>query len=177
MMRITTTDVAGVMEVRGAPAVDSRGSFVRSWCRETFSGAGISFDPNQISLSTNIHSYTLRGMHYQVDPHGECKLVRCVRGAVWDVALDLRPDSPSYLKWTGLRLDPEGSTSLFIPTGCAHGFLSLTDDAVVEYMIDVPYVPEAARGVRWNDPRFGIEWPAQPKVISDHDRDLPDYVR
>lgn len=176
MMRITATNVAGVMEVHGTPAVDSRGSFVRSWCRDAFAQAGIEFGPNQISLSTNLRSHTLRGMHYQADPHGECKLVRCVRGAVWDVALDLRRGSPSHLRWTGLRLDPEGCASLFIPAGCAHGFISLTDDAVVEYMIDVAYVPEAARGVRWNDPAFGIQWPAEPSVISDRDRDLPDYV-
>lgn len=175
-MQFTETRVAGVMEVRGTPVGDNRGSFVRTWCQETFTRAGISFTPTQISLSTNTLRHTLRGMHYQAAPHEEQKLVRCVRGAVWDVAVDLRPGSASYLEWTALQLDHESCTALFIPGGCAHGFISLTDDAVVEYLIDAPYVPEAARGARWDDPRFGIAWPAAPAVISDRDRGWPDHV-
>lgn len=175
-MQFAETQVAGVIEVRGSPVADNRGGFVRTWCRDCFARAGIAFAPSQASLSTNLRRYTLRGMHFQASPHMEYKLVRCVNGAVWDVALDLRRDSPSYLQWTALRLEPGTATALFIPAGCAHGFLSLTDNAVVEYLIDAPYVPEAARGVRWNDPCFGIAWPAVPEVISDRDRNWPDHA-
>lgn len=115
-------------------------------------------------------------MHWQDGPHAEQKMVRCVAGAVWDVALDLRPDSPTYLRWHGEELSSEKGNALFLPRGVAHGFLTLTPGAVVEYLIDTPHAPEAARGARWNDPAFAITWPHPPAVISDRDRDWPDHA-
>jgi dTDP-4-dehydrorhamnose 3,5-epimerase len=175
-MRIDGTSLVGVMQVVGEPAVDARGSFARTWCRDSFAAAGIAFQPIQASLSDNRRRHTLRGMHWQAAPAAEQKLVRCLRGAILDVAVDLRPDSPSHLRWTALRLAPEAHNALFIPAGCAHGFLTLTEDALVEYLIDAAYEPAAARGARWDDPAFGIDWPAPPAVISDRDRAWPDHA-
>ena len=175
-MRIDGTSLAGVMQVVGEPAVDERGSFARTWCRDSFAAAGIAFQPSQASLSDNRWRHTLRGLHWQASPAAEQKLVRCLRGAVFDVAVDLRPDSPSYRRWTALQLMPAAHNALFIPTGCAHGFLTLSDDALVEYLIDAAYEPAAARGARWDDPAFGIDWPAPPAVISGRDRAWPDHA-
>ncbi|MCB4822839.1 dTDP-4-dehydrorhamnose 3,5-epimerase family protein [Roseicella aerolata] len=174
-MILRPTGIAGVAEVLGEPVTDTRGRFVRSWCAEEFGAAGLDFRPYQISISENRARHTLRGLHFQVAPAEERKLIRCLRGAVFDVAVDLRPDSPTYRRWVGVELTAERHNALFIPHGCAHGFLSLTGDAWLEYMIDAPYVPDAARGLRWNDPAFGITWPAAPAVISDRDRDWPDH--
>lgn len=169
------TSIAGVVEVLAERARDSRGAFLRSWCRESFAAAGIDFMPVQISLSENPRRNTLRGMHYQAAPAEEQKLVRCARGAVHDVALDLRPGSASFGRSVAVVLDAAQGNALLIPRGCAHGFLTLTEDAVVEYMIDAPYVPDLGRGVRWNDPAFAISWPAEPAIISDRDRNWPDH--
>lgn len=169
------TSIAGVVEVLAERARDSRGAFLRSWCRKSFAAAGIAFMPVQISLSENPRRHTLRGMHYQAAPAEEQKLVRCVRGAVHDVALDLRPGSASFGRSVAVVLDAVQGNALLIPRGCAHGFLTLTEDAVVEYMIDAPYVPDLGRGVRWNDPAFAIAWPAEPAMISDRDRNWPDH--
>ena len=169
-MRISETSLPGVMQVVGEPVVDERGSFARTWCRDSFAAAGIVFQPSQASLSDNRQRHTLRGLHWQAAPAAEQKLVRCLRGAILDVAVDLRPDSPSHRRWTALRLTPEAHNALFIPAGCAHGFLTLTEDALVEYLIDAAYEPAAACGARWDDPAFGIDWPAPPAVISDRDR-------
>jgi len=176
-MRISETTIEGVMRVTAEPVADARGSFARTYCRDSFAAAGIAFQPSQISLSDNHRCHTLRGMHFQAAPSAECKLVRCLRGAVFDVALDLRPASPTHLRWVAQRLAPEEHNAFFIPAGCAHGFLTLTDDALVEYMIDVAYDPAAAGGVRWDDPAFGIAWPAAPAVMSERDRAWPDHAR
>ena len=167
------TIIPGLFCIEASPARDDRGAFMRSWCRESFAAAGIDFTPIQASLSENRLKHTLRGMHFQAVPGEEQKLIRCVRGAVHDVLLDLRADQPSYLKHVAVTLDSKAANAVFVPRGIAHGFLSLTDDAVVEYMIDTPYAPELARGVRWNDPAFGIAWPAEPKVISARDNAWP----
>ena len=174
-MILRPTAIAGVAEVLGEPFTDARGRFVRSWCAEEFGAAGLDFRPHQISISENRARHTLRGLHFQIAPAEERKLIRCLRGTVFDVAVDLRPDSPTYRAWMGVELTAERHNALLIPHGCAHGFLSLTEDAWLEYMIDAPYVPGTARGVRWNDPAFGIIWPAAPAVISDRDRDWPDH--
>jgi dTDP-4-dehydrorhamnose 3,5-epimerase len=167
------TSIAGLFSIEARRAQDERGAFMRSWCQESFTAAGIAFTPIQASLSENTLKHTLRGMHFQVAPTEEQKLIRCVRGAVYDVLLDLRPDQPSYLRHVAVTLDSKAANAVFVPRGMAHGFLSLTDDAVVEYLIDTPYAPAFARGVRWNDPAFGIAWPAEPRVISERDRDWP----
>lgn len=168
-----TTPIAGLFGIAAKPARDERGAFMRSWCQESFAAAGIDFKPIQASLSENTLKHTLRGMHFQVAPAEEQKLIRCVRGAVFDVLVDLRADQPSYLQHVAITLDSKAANAVFVPRGIAHGFLSLTDDAVVEYLIDTPYAPELARGVRWNDPVFGIAWPAEPKVISARDNAWP----
>jgi dTDP-4-dehydrorhamnose 3,5-epimerase len=174
-MILRPTGIAGVVEVLGEPITDARGRFVRSWCAEEFGAAGLEFRPHQVSISENRARHTLRGLHFQMAPAEERKLIRCLRGAVFDVAVDLRPESPTYRAWVGVELTAEKHNALFIPHGCAHGFLSLTEDAWLEYMIDAPYVPGTARGVRWNDPAFNIAWPAAPAVISERDRDWPDH--
>ncbi|NGM19022.1 dTDP-4-keto-6-deoxy-D-glucose epimerase [Roseomonas stagni] len=170
-MRFRAAAVPGVVEVLADRALDARGAFLRSWCATRFAEAGIDFAPTQASLSENTHRHTLRGMHWQAAPAAEQKLVRCVRGAVFDVALDLRPGGG--LRHEAVVLSAEAGNALFIPQGCAHGFLTLTDDAVVEYLIDAPYTPALARGARWDDPAFAIPWPAAPAVIGDRDRDWP----
>ena len=174
-MILTPTPLPGVLLVQGAAHHDARGSFQRTWCKDSFTAAGLSFEPRQASLSTNTRCHTLRGMHLQAAPWQECKLVRCVVGAVWDVALDLRPDSPAFRKWHAVTLDATGGAALFLPHGVAHGFLTLTEGAVVEYLIDAPFVAEAARGVRWDDPAFAIDWPAPPALMSDRDASWPDF--
>ena len=172
-MIFNATAIPGIISIEASPARDERGAFMRSWCRENFATAGIDFTPIQASLSENTRQHTLRGMHFQVAPAEEQKLIRCVRGAVFDVLLDMRADQPSYLRHVAITLDSKAANAVFVPRGIAHGFLSLTDDAVVEYLIDTPYAPGLARGVRWNDPAFGIAWPAEPKVISERDNAWP----
>ncbi|EGF89430.1 putative dTDP-4-dehydrorhamnose 3,5-epimerase [Asticcacaulis biprosthecium C19] len=175
-MRLTPTLIDGVVVVESESAADDRGSFVRTWCRDTFAAAGLDFEPIQESLSRNLKTATLRGMHIQGAPFGEQKLVRCLRGRIFDVAVDLRPDSASYCRWFGLELDESRDAALFLPRGVAHGFITLSDDAWVHYMIDTAYAPGHAGGVRWDDPAFGIAWPTEPVVISDRDRNWPDHV-
>lgn len=175
-MDLVKTPLPDVFTVDSRAAKDARGSFQRTWCAASFAQAGLVFRPDQSSLSTNIAAHTLRGMHWQAAPHAEQKLVRCVAGAVWDVALDLRADSPTYLRWHGENLSAARGNALFLPRGVAHGFLTLTPGAVVEYLIDTAHCPEAARGARWNDPAFGIAWPRMPVVLSDRDRDWPDFA-
>ncbi|MDR0809226.1 MAG: dTDP-4-dehydrorhamnose 3,5-epimerase family protein [Gemmobacter sp.] len=175
-MRFHLTGLPGVLVVQSPEHEDNRGSFRRLWCAEIFAKARLDFSPVQASLSTSTAAHTLRGMHWQAEPHGEQKLVRCLAGAIWDVALDLRPDSPSYLLWHAEHLTAGNGRALFLPSGVAHGFLSLTSDALVDYLIDRPHAPEAARGARWNDPAFAIDWPAAPQVLSDRDRTWPDFA-
>lgn len=175
MMQLHDTDLPGVHRITAPAHEDARGSFRRSWCRETFASAGIDFAPCQASLSTNIRTHTLRGLHWQAAPHGEQKLVRCVAGTIWDVALDLRPDSPGFRRWYAAELSATNGEALFLPQGVAHGFITLTAETVVEYLIDAPHHPEAARGLRWDDPAFDIRWPVAPQVISERDRTWPGF--
>lgn len=175
-MRFDPTSLPGVFEVSSRAHEDARGHFRRTWCAESFARAGIDFAPSQASLSGNTEAHTLRGLHWQEEPHGEQKLVRCVAGAVWDVALDLRPGSRGYRRWHGVRLSAEAGNALFLPRGVAHGFLTLEPGTVVEYLIDTPHAPEAARGLCWNDPAFAIAWPATPEVISERDQSWPDFT-
>lgn len=157
---------------------DERGSFARVWCGDELAAHGLTSSLAQSSLSFNHRAGTLRGMHFQTAPHAEAKLVRCTRGAIFDVVLDLRPGSPTYLEHRGVELDATRGNALFVPEGCAHGFQTLVDDTEVLYFISHRYVPEASSGVRFDDPVFGIEWPAAPeRVISPRDLTWPDYVR
>lgn len=174
-MQIEATPLPGVMRVTSPAHEDARGSFRRTWDAGVFAAAGVEFAPVQSSLSTNPARLTLRGMHWQDAPMAEQKLVRCVAGAVWDVALDLRA-GPGWGRWHGVELSAAAGNGLFLPRGVAHGFLSLTPDAVVEYLIDAAYAPGHARGARWDDPLFAIAWPSQPLVIGDRDRSWPDMA-
>lgn len=169
------TKIRGVIEVRLNRNSDERGFFARSWCRKEFEGAGLDARLVQCSISYNAQRGTLRGMHYQTAPFAEVKLVRCTQGAICDVILDLRPDSRTFKQWVAVTLSAENRDMVYIPEGCAHGFLTLADDTEVFYQMSEYYHPEVARGVRWNDPAFGIEWPEKVAVISERDRMLPDF--
>ncbi|MEA2171495.1 MAG: dTDP-4-dehydrorhamnose 3,5-epimerase [Solirubrobacteraceae bacterium] len=175
-MRLEPTGLAGLTVVCLERRGDERGTFARTFDAELFAAAGLDATVVQCNTSSNTLAHTLRGMHYQRAPHGETKLVRVTRGAIFDVAVDLRPDSVTYCRWFGLELRAEGEESLFIPDGFAHGFQTLSDDAEVSYQMGAPYVAEAADGVRWDDPAFGIEWPAAPRrIISERDAAWPDF--
>ena len=152
---------------------DDRGFFARSFCQEEFNRLGLKHDFVQCNISFNPKRGTLRGMHFQIEPHAEAKLVRCTQGAVWDVIVDLRADSRCYKMSFGVELSAVTRRALYIPEGFAHGFQTLTDDAEVLYMMAASYHAESARGVRWNDPAFGIEWPLPSAIMSQRDRDFP----
>jgi dTDP-4-dehydrorhamnose 3,5-epimerase len=158
------------------PIGDSRGSFARNFCVKEFAANGLATEYVQHSLSRNALKGTLRGMHFQMAPHQEAKLVWCTRGAIFDVCLDLRPASSTYLKWEGYELSAENGRQLYIPRGCAHGFQTLTDDAEIFYRISDFYAPEASTGVRFDDRAFGIEWPLPVTVMSDKDKAWPDFT-
>jgi dTDP-4-dehydrorhamnose 3,5-epimerase len=174
-MRFLETKVSGVFEIRPDLIIDERGFFARSWCQQEFASRGLNFGLVQSNISGSPRKGTLRGMHYQVAPFAETKLVRCTRGSIFDVALDLRPDSPTYKRWTAAVLTADNHLMLCIPEGCAHGFLTLEHNCEVFYQMSEFYHPETARGVRWNDPAFGIEWPGGAEVISSRDASYPDF--
>lgn len=174
-MMLSSTSIDGVLRIELEPARDERGFFARSFCTQTLTEAGHPFSVCQTNISFNANAGTLRGMHFQAEPHPDPKIVRCERGAIFDVAVDLRPASKTYMQWTGAELTAENGSALLIPSGCAHGFISLTDNSQVLYLMGAPYKADLARGVRWNDPAFGIEWPAQPTTINPRDAAYPDY--
>ena len=175
-MKFVETALPGVLIIDIEPLHDARGFFARTWCRRELAARGLSGEIEQSSLSFSPRRGTLRGMHYQAAPHEEIKLVRCTRGAIYDVAVDLRPDSPAFRSWTATELTAENRRMLYFPKGVAHGFLTLQDDTEVQYQMSHPYVAAAARGVRWNDPAFGIVWPARVEVISERDGGYPDFA-
>ena len=170
--------LAGAWVVEIDRVVDERGSFGRTFDSDEWRSRGMDPAVVQCSTSFNHRAGTVRGMHYQADPHGECKLVRCTRGAVHDVVVDIRPGSATYAHWFGVDLTADAGTSLYVPPGLAHGFQTLVDATEVFYAMSQPYVPGAARGVRWDDPAFGIVWPDAPgeRILSDGDRGYPDFI-
>lgn len=173
-MRFLPTAIAGVTIVEAEPRADERGLFARLYCPVEFAAAGLGhFTPTQVNLSRNTARHTLRGMHFQDPPRAEAKLVRVTRGRIFDVAVDLRPDSATYLRWTGTELDGTGLRGLFIPEGCAHGFLTLEPETDVFYQMGRNFEPGFGRGLRHDDPALGIVWPAAPEVIDDKDRNWP----
>jgi dTDP-4-dehydrorhamnose 3,5-epimerase len=174
-VRFLETRLKDVFEIHIEPNVDERGFFARTWCREEFSRYGLDANLAQCSISFNQARGTLRGMHFQADPHPEAKLVRCTRGAVYDVVLDLRRDSPTHKQWIGVMLTSASRNTIYVPQGCAHGFLTIENESEVLYQISEVYYPELARGVRWNDPAFQIDWPGDVEVISDRDRTYADF--
>lgn len=172
-MKFTPIAIAGVWVVDPEPHADERGSFARLWDPDEFAARGLNPNLAQVSVSYNRVAGTVRGMHWQADPHAEAKLVRVTAGAVWDVALDLRPASPTFRKWVAEELSAANRTMLYIPEGCAHGFQTLTDGAEVTYHISAKYEPAAGRGVRWDDPAFDIAWPRPAAVVGERDRQWP----
>jgi dTDP-4-dehydrorhamnose 3,5-epimerase len=172
------TPIAGAVLIELELLADERGSFARTFAAEEFEAHGLEARVVQCNTSTNVRAGTLRGLHYQAAPHAEAKLVRCVRGSIYDVVVDLRPESPTYCAWHGVELSASNGRELFIPTGLAHGFQTLEDDTEVLYQMSEAYSAEHARGVRWDDPVFGIEWPeTDARTISERDRDYADFER
>lgn len=172
-MRSSPTPIAGVHLLEFDSARDERGGFARLFCSKILAEAGVNFTVVQANISYNIDAFTLRGVHYQTAPHGEAKIVTCLRGRIFDVAVDLREDSPTYRQWTAVELSEEDPRGFYLPRGIAHGFLTLERDSVIHYLMDAPYHAASASGVRWDDPAFGIDWPAEPLIISERDRNHP----
>ena len=175
-MRVEATGIAGLHVLLAEPIHDERGLFARTYCRQEFAAGGLAFEPVQMSTSFNRVAGTLRGMHWQVAPGAETKLVRVTRGRVFDVVVDLRADSPTRHSCFGLQLDAESRNALLIGPGLAHGFITLDDSTEVLYAMDAPHAPAYARGARWDDPTLRIAWPRAPEVISERDRHWPDFV-
>jgi dTDP-4-dehydrorhamnose 3,5-epimerase len=177
-MKFVELEIPGVWVVEPDVFPDERGAFTRAWVADEFQARGLETAIAQGSLTTNHRRGTVRGMHYQASPFEEVKLVRAVRGAVYDVAVDLRPDSPTYCRWVGVELSAKNQHSLYLPRGIAHGYQTLTDEADIFYFVSAPYTPSHQRGVRWDDPSFGITWPlGPPALIHPRDASYPDYAR
>lgn len=177
-MRFAETPLPGAWVIEPDLLGDERGWFARTFDVEEFQARGMDPAVVQCNASFNAHRDTVRGMHYQARPHGESKLVRCVRGAIFDVAIDLRPESPAYCRWHGVELSAANRSAFYMPAGFAHGFQTLEDDSEVIYQMGYRYVPDAARGVRWDDPVFAIQWPPTTgeRIIAERDASYPDYA-
>jgi dTDP-4-dehydrorhamnose 3,5-epimerase len=175
-VRFLETDLDGAWLIDPEPARDERGFFSRTFCTREFAAQGLETNFVQHSLSFSSRRGTVRGMHFQRPPHAEVKLVECARGAIWDVIIDLRPQSPSFARWQAFELNDENRRQLYIPKGFAHGFETLSDDAEVRYLISAFYESSAASGLRYDDPAFAIPWPVPVTTISPKDKGWPDYV-
>jgi dTDP-4-dehydrorhamnose 3,5-epimerase len=174
-MKFVATPLAGAYVIELEPAFDERGFFARTWCRDEFAAHGLNSDLSQCSLSWNKRKGTLRGLHYQHTPYQEAKLVRCCSGSIYDVIVDLRPESPTFKKWFAAELTACNHKMLYVPEGMAHGFQALEDGSTVFYQITEPYRPEYAGGVRWNDPQFHVPWPLPDPILSPRDAAFSDY--
>jgi len=172
-MRFEPTDLPGVFHVTPTPFEDARGAFMDIYLQSDFAAHDIAFAPIHQALSVNIAAGTLRGLHYQLAPQEQAKFVRCVRGSVFDVVVDVRPGSPTFGAWVSQTLSAEKRNALFVPRGFAHGFQTLADDCEVAYLIDGEYTPSLERGIRWDDPAVGVRWPSQTAVLSERDQQLP----
>lgn len=170
------TAIKGAYLVEIERREDQRGFFARAWCKKEFEAHGLHTEFVQANLVVSKKKGTLRGLHYQMAPYEEVKLVRCARGAIFDVIVDVRPESPTFGRWLGVELDAGSLRMMYVPEGCAHGYQSLADDVEVFYQVSQIHVPEAERGVRYDDPVFGVEWRMEPAVISEKDKSWPDYV-
>lgn len=169
-MRFTPCSVDGVWEIDIEPIVDHRGFFARTWCEKEFADHGLVATWPQQNLQSSPRAGTMRGFHYQIPPDSEVKLVRCTRGTVFDVALDLRPDSPTFGRWSGTVLRASDHKAIWVPEGCAHAYLTLEDDSEVFYLTSHAYIPSAVRGVRYDDPFFAVEWPRSVEMVpADYD--------
>jgi dTDP-4-dehydrorhamnose 3,5-epimerase len=172
-MRFAKTDIVDAMVIDPSPHQDDRGRFMRAWCAREFAEHGVNFVPVQANLGFSVRKGTVRGMHFQEAPALEAKLVRCTRGVIFDVVLDLRPESRSYGQWYGTELSAENGRMLYVPEGCANGYQTLEDGTEMYYMTSAFYAPVAVRGVRFDDPAFEIQWPLEPTAVSDQDRNWP----
>jgi dTDP-4-dehydrorhamnose 3,5-epimerase len=175
VMLFRPTQIDGLWIIDPEQVQDARGSFSRTFCSQEFGARGLSTGFVQQSLSISLLRHTIRGLHFQTLPHQEAKLVSCVRGMIWDVAVDLRPESPTYLRWVGETLSADNGRQLYIPEGFAHGFQSLVDDVAVSYLISAPYSPICSSGIRYDEAALGIDWPAKASVISDRDIAWPEW--
>ncbi|MFG1275644.1 dTDP-4-dehydrorhamnose 3,5-epimerase [Xanthobacter flavus] len=176
-MIFTPTPLDGVYLVGLQPRQDDRGFFSRVFCSAEFGNQGLQTTFAQFNTSYTKHRHTLRGMHYQLAPSAEVKVIKCIAGALFDVVLDLRPESETFGRWFGAELSAANRLMIYVPKGCAHGFMSLTDDVEMLYFVSDPYNGSRERSVRWNDPAFGIEWPAEPAQISEKDAAARDFDR
>lgn len=174
-MKFNPTPLQGAFTIDLEKRGDDRGFFARLFCEDEFRAAGLETDFVQINNSDSATRGTLRGMHYQLPNSSEVKVVRCIKGALFDVIVDLRPDSPTYKKWFGAELSAENRTMMYVPRGFAHGFITLADNTEAFYLVSNRYDPKAERGLRFNDPAFGIEWPLQPTELSEKDGKWPDF--
>jgi dTDP-4-dehydrorhamnose 3,5-epimerase len=172
-MKFLKCDVAGAWVIDPTPHTDERGRFMRAWCKHEFANHGIDFTPVQANMGLSLQCGTIRGLHYQLAPSLEAKLVRCTRGSIYDVVVDLRPDSPTRRLWYGLELSADNGRMFYVPEGCAHGCQSMRDRCEIHYMTSAFYAPEQARGIRYDDPAIGIRWPLPVSVISAQDRNWP----
>ena len=175
-MKFKPTSLAGVWRIEPELHEDERGFLLRTYCESEFSAHGLNTHWPQCNLTLTKQRGMLRGLHYQAEPKPEIKVIRCVTGAIWDVLVDLRSESPTYGKWEAFELTAQNRHQLYVPGGCAHGFQCLTDECQVYYQMSESYVPELARGVRWNDPAFGLTWPLAVKALSQRDSSFPDFT-
>lgn len=175
-MIFTPLPVEGAFKIEMEELRDERGMFARTFAVEDFAEHGLETAIAHCNVSVSTKRGTLRGMHYQAEPHGEGKLIRCTRGEIFDVAIDVRPGSPTFKQKAIVQTGGRDGLLIYLPRGVAHGFLTLADDTEVTYQMSAPYVPDSARGVRWNDPAFAIEWPEPVRVIADRDASFPDFV-
>ena len=173
-MHITATQLSGAALIEPDRLADDRGWFARIYCEREFAAHGLPSRMVQTNRSLTRRAGTLRGMHYQLAPHGEDKLVRCEHGAIWDAIVDLRPDSPTFKQWFGAELSAENRRMMYVPRGFAHGFVTLEDDTEAFYLVSAYYAPESERGLRYNDPAIGVEWPVSPTEVSEKDAKWPD---
>ncbi len=172
-MDLLPTTLPGTFVIESRKHGDTRGYLIRTYCRDAFGDWGLNTDWPQSCITSSPAEGTLRGMHFQTPPHAEIKLIRCVTGKVWDCLVDLRKDSPAYLRWEAFELSEENGRSLYVPEGIAHGFLTLTSDVRMHYSMSKPFAPDSASGILWNDPAVSIVWPNLPSLISEKDNSWP----
>lgn len=174
-MQFSETNLTGAYIIDIEPFVDERGAFARGFCQREFADHGLRSEIAQVNISVNSRAGTLRGMHYQRPPYSEAKIVRCTRGALYDVIVDLRPQSPTFLEWIGVELTEQNCRTLYVPEHFGHGFITLQDDTEAYYLVSEFYTPDSEGGLRWNDPTIAIQWPREPIVISDKDANWSDF--
>lgn len=175
ILKFIETKSKGAYIIELEPIIDNRGSFIRSFCKKEFERIGLNYEIVQSNISYNQKAGTLRGMHFQKMPYEETKIVSCLKGAIYDVIIDIRPDSETYLDWMAIELSEENHKMLYIPKGFAHGFQTLADDTIINYQMGEFYNPDSSGGIRWNDPQFNIKWPVENKIISDKDLSYEDF--